>query len=110
MMYRVVLDEDEDDENENEFFDFGYENAFKDDNHPPSEDKYTFLGYTPTAIDYIRRCTSVDEALEIIEYLKKRHEITVKECKKLSERLQKKGLSVFGTYKDSGFYDNVFLR
>ena len=74
------------------------------------EEDYSVLGYTPTAVDYIRRCRTLDEAFEIIDYLKKRGEITEKEYKTLSEKLKSEGLTGFGTIKETGFYGNGILK
>lgn len=71
---------------------------------------YSFLGYTPSAVDYIRRCRTKKEAFEILDYLKKRDEISKDEYKEMIDRVKKEGLSSFGTIKDVGFYGNEVIR
>ena len=77
---------------------------------PDINDDYSVLGYSPSAIDYIRRCRTVDEAIEIIDFLKKRGEITQEENKMLLDKLKIEGLTGFGTIKDIGFYGNIVLK
>jgi len=71
---------------------------------------YSVLGYTPTPVDYIRRCRTVDEAFEILDYLKKRDEISANDYKKLVRKLKSEGLNGFGTIKDTGFYGSIFSK
>ncbi len=62
------------------------------------------LNYTPDAIAYIRRCNSLEQAREILEYLKGRGEITHECAEHLEEQLHNKGLLSFGRKKDQGYY------
>ena len=64
-----------------------------------------FAGYNPDAIDFIRRCTTEDQAYEIIEYLEKRGEVTKEAADELCKQLRKEGLRSFGRKKDHGFYE-----
>ena len=64
-----------------------------------------FAGYDPDVIDFIRRCTNETQALEIIEYMKNREEITVEDADKLCAQLEKEGLRSFGRKKEPGFYE-----
>ena len=61
-------------------------------------------GYVPSVNDYIRRCNSIDEALEVIDYLEKRGEISKEEAEKLGKQLREKGLSSFGPHKSDNYY------
>jgi len=61
-------------------------------------------GYIPTATDFIRRARSVDEALEVIDYLERKGDITKDEASKLREKLLKEGLEAFGPHVDYGHY------
>lgn len=61
-------------------------------------------GYLPGPIDYIRRCKSIDEALEVINYLEKYGEITSDEAKKYREVLNRYGLEYFGPKKSDDYY------
>ncbi|HUT81323.1 MAG TPA: DUF2095 family protein [Candidatus Bathyarchaeia archaeon] len=70
-------------------------------------DPYRFAGYDPDAIDFIRRCDSNDQAFEIIDYLKKKGEISSEEATNLRQRIENEGLRSFGPKKEHGFYFNV---
>lgn len=61
-------------------------------------------GYIPGVVDYIRRAKSVDEALEVIDYLLKHNEISEEEAKYYREKLLNEGLESFGPRKETGYY------
>ncbi len=61
-------------------------------------------GYTPGPRDYIRRCKSVEEALEVIDYLEKHGEITKEEADEYRSILKKHGLEYFGNKKGDDYY------
>jgi hypothetical protein len=64
-----------------------------------------FAGYSPDVIDFLRRCTSEDEALEIINFLEKRGEIKAHHAKELRDQLQRRGVRSFGSKKSWGHYE-----
>ncbi|TRO50576.1 DUF2095 domain-containing protein [Candidatus Bathyarchaeota archaeon] len=64
-----------------------------------------FAGYNPDVVDFIRRCTTNEQAYEIIEYMKGREEITMNEAEKLCRQLEEEGLRSFGRKKDPGYYE-----
>jgi hypothetical protein len=64
-----------------------------------------FAGYSPDIIDFLRRCTTEKEALEIINYLEKRQEIDSKHAAALRRQLQEQGLRSFGSKKKWGHYE-----
>ena len=64
-----------------------------------------FAGHDPDAIDFIRRCTTDDQAYEIIEYLEKRGEVTKEVADELCKQLREEGLRSFGREKEHGFYE-----
>ena len=64
-----------------------------------------FAGYDPGVTDFLRRCSSDEEAFEIIEYLVKRGEVTAEEAEELHRRLRDEGLRSFGPKKKPGFYE-----
>ncbi len=68
-----------------------------------SEDR--FSGYSPDVIDFLRRCATNEEALEIISFLETRGEINANHAKELRKQLQNRGLSSFGTKKSWGHYE-----
>lgn len=61
-------------------------------------------GYVPTVIDYIRRCRTVEEALEVINYLLKHGELTQDEAKALESLLRSGGIEAFGGRKEDDYY------
>ena len=67
--------------------------------------KRKFAGYDPDVIDFIRRCTNETQALEIIEYMKTREEITLDEAERLCRQLEEEGLKSFGKKKTPGYYE-----
>ena len=74
------------------------------DVEPPKPSR-KFAGYDPGVIDFIRRCTNEVQALEIIEYLKNREEITHEESERLCRQLEEEGLKSFGKRKEPGYYE-----
>jgi len=63
-----------------------------------------FTGYTPDAIDFIRRCDNQKQAEEIIGYLENRGEISRSYAQRLRKQLQEKGLRSFGPKKEDDYY------
>jgi hypothetical protein len=63
-----------------------------------------WASYDPDATDFIRRCSTEEEAEEIIAYLEERGEITHERASELRSQLHKNGLESFGSRKDVGFY------
>jgi len=64
----------------------------------------------PDAISFIRRCSTADEAREIIEYLEKRGELTSELASKYRDQLTSSGLESFGPKKGPGYYEKIFSR
>jgi len=69
------------------------------------ERKRKFAGYEPDIVDYLRRCNTEEQALEVIEYMKYRDEITDEEANQYVEKLEEQGLRSFGTRKEPGYYE-----
>ena len=65
----------------------------------------SFAGYEPTVIDFLRRCETDEEALEIINWMESRGEITPEIAKELRITLAKKGVRAFGPKKEWGWYE-----
>jgi len=63
-----------------------------------------FNGYSPDAIDFLRRCDTAQQAEEIICYLEKRQEITSEYAAKLRKQLKTKGVRSFGAKKECDYY------
>lgn len=66
-----------------------------------------FDNYVPDAVDYIRRCDHEKQAVEIIDYLEKRNEITVEYAHKLRKQLKTKGVRSFGPKKHDDYYSRA---
>ena len=66
-----------------------------------------FQGYIPGVIDFICRCKTEAEALEIIEYMLSKGEITEDYASSLKEHLKDKGLEFFGEHRSPGFYERA---
>lgn len=62
----------------------------------------------PDVISFIRRCKNKEEAIEIIDYMLRRSEITEEYANELKDQLKTDGLSSFGFKKLPGYYENKF--
>ncbi len=60
--------------------------------------------HDPCAVDFLRRCDTPEQGLEIIDYLKKRGEIDGEYAAGLKTQLLQKGIESFGSKKDPGHY------
>ncbi len=76
-----------------------------DEREVVNEEVRDFSGYTPTVIDFLRRCETDEEALEIINWLEDRGEITPEMAKDLRITLVRKGVRAFGSKKEWGWYE-----
>ena len=63
----------------------------------------------PTAIDYLRRCDTDDEALKVVDYLEKRGEITGDQAEKFRKQIREHGVRSFGKKKEWGYYSTKYL-
>jgi len=66
--------------------------------------------YDPGVCDFIRRCSTEEEALEIIDYCLRREEIDEERAKELKKQLAEKGVRSFGALKRPGYYERKYLR
>jgi hypothetical protein len=64
-----------------------------------------YQGYEPGPMDFLRRCSTKEQATEIIDYLEKRGEISKQEANEFRSQLKKYGLKAFGKKKQIGFYE-----
>ena len=64
-----------------------------------------YSDYEPDVIDFIRRCRENKEALEIIDYLESRGEISSTYANRLKKQLEECGLRSFGSFKEHGYYE-----
>jgi hypothetical protein len=60
--------------------------------------------YSPDVIDFLRRCTTLTEGLEIIDFLEAQQEITPGYAIQLRKQLKDKGIRSFGSKKENDFY------
>ena len=65
-------------------------------------------GYDPDVIDFIRRATTNEEALGVIDFLLHRGEISKAYANRLFHQLNEHGLPSFGYPKKPGYYYNCF--
>ena len=65
-------------------------------------------GYDPDVIDFIRRANTYESALEIIDYMLHRGEISKDYASRLIKQLNEHGLESFGSHKTPGYYFNCF--
>lgn len=63
-----------------------------------------FLGYEPTVEDYIRRCETLEEAEQTIDWLVTHGKLCRDRAMKLKQRLRNEGLRSFGPKKEPGYY------
>ena len=67
-----------------------------------SADPWT--NYEPNVVDFIRRARTVEEALEVVDFLERIGEISRDEAERYRRILNEKGLSAFGPRKRDGYY------
>jgi hypothetical protein len=60
--------------------------------------------FNPTAVDFIRRCETEEQAEEIIAYLQKKGEITEEYAEELRCQLKQEGVRSFGPKKEENHY------
>jgi hypothetical protein len=63
-----------------------------------------WAGYYPDIIDFIRRCETVEQAAEIIEYLVNKGEVSSEMADELRKQLEDEGIRSFGKQKEAGYY------
>lgn len=66
-----------------------------------------FKGHTPGVIDFICRCSTEEEALEIIEYMFKKGDVSEGHTNELKKQLKEKGLEFFGKHQKPGYYEKA---
>ena len=60
--------------------------------------------FTPDVVDYIRRCDTVSQAFEIVDYLMKRNEINAAQAREIKSQIKADGLRSFGSKKEKDHY------
>lgn len=64
----------------------------------------------PTAVDYLRRCNSIAEALEVLDYLTRTGQLEEEERKELEDKIVNEGLESLGPRKSFGYYSERYLK
>jgi hypothetical protein len=70
----------------------------------PAKEADKLRDFNPSAVDFIRRCDTDEQAQEIISYLKKKGELTQKQAKELECQLKREGVRSFGSKKEENYY------
>ncbi|MHA2357667.1 MAG: DUF2095 family protein [Candidatus Heimdallarchaeaceae archaeon] len=66
-----------------------------------------FRGYVPGVVDFICRCKTEEEAIEIINYMLKKGDISEDYAENLKNQLKEKGLAFFGEHRTPGYYERA---
>jgi hypothetical protein len=72
-----------------------------------SKKERKFQGYMPGVVDFICRCKTEEEALEIIDYMLKKGDLTKEYADMLKKQLKEKGLEFFGEHRSPGYYERA---
>jgi hypothetical protein len=70
----------------------------------PAKEADKLRHFNPSAVDFIRRCDTDEQAQEIISYLQKKGELTQEQAKELECKLKRDGVRSFGSKKDTNYY------
>ena len=62
------------------------------------------MSFEPDVVDYIRRCDTMSQAMEIVEFLLKQSEITTAQAREIKSQLKEDGLRSFGSKKEKDHY------
>ena len=62
------------------------------------------VAYTPDVVDYIRRCDTLAQANEIVDFLEKQGEITQGQARAIKSQLKSEGIRSFGAKKEKDHY------
>ena len=63
-----------------------------------------WVGYDPNVIDFLRRCETDEQALEILEYLENNDTISSETADKFRKQLTEEGVRSFGDLKEKDYY------
>jgi hypothetical protein len=62
------------------------------------------VAYTPDVVDYIRRCDTLSQANEIVDFLTKQGELTQSQARAIKSQLKSEGIRSFGSKKEKDHY------
>ncbi|MFX1482687.1 MAG: DUF2095 family protein [Promethearchaeota archaeon] len=60
--------------------------------------------FEPDVVDYIRRCDTMSQAVEIVDFLLKQNEISPAQAREIKSQLKSEGLRSFGSKKEKDHY------
>ena len=63
-----------------------------------------FCNYTPTVIDFMRRCDTETQAESIIAFMEAQGDLDKEQAEQLRLQLRKGGVRSFGSKKEDGYY------
>jgi len=66
--------------------------------------------FMPTAVDYLRRCNSTAEAVEVLNYLTRIGQLKDEERRELENKIFNEGLESLGPRKSFGYYSERYLK
>lgn len=66
--------------------------------------------YSPSTVDFLRRCSTLEEAEEIINYQLKMNEISKSQAEELLDLCNKHGVRYFGPKKEWGYYEETYRK
>jgi hypothetical protein len=75
------------------------------DAEPDASDRYS-----GEAVSYIRRAHSNDEAIEVVDYLRKRGELSANEASSIIKQIRERGVRSFGSLKTWGHYERELRK
>jgi len=64
----------------------------------------------PKVIDFVLRCSTDEEAIEVINFLEKRNEITSIEADRTRKQIESEGITSFGPRRTSNYYEQVYRK
>ncbi|MEM0482440.1 MAG: DUF2095 family protein [Nitrososphaerota archaeon] len=67
-------------------------------------------GFMPGPEDYLMRCATEEEAIQVIEFLKQRREISDEESERLKKQVYERGVRSFGPLREEGYYLRTYHR
>ena len=67
----------------------------------PNEEQ---VSYTPDVVDYIRRCDTLNQANEIVDFLMRQGELTQNQARAIKSQLKSEGIRSFGSKKEKDHY------
>ncbi|MHA1907887.1 MAG: DUF2095 family protein [Candidatus Thorarchaeota archaeon] len=70
----------------------------------PAQDTADDGTFLPNVIDYIRRCDTVPQAMEIVDYMVTRGELSATKAKTIKQQLKADGIRSFGAKKEKDHY------